>query len=214
MMTLETGHTPKKSVFCIAASRLQADRIVDHLKNAGFSSNDISALFPDRGGTRDFAHEKNTKAPEGAATGVGAGIVLGGAFGWLVGLGVLAIPGLGQFVAAGPLASALSGAAVGAAVGEIAGSLVGMGIPEYEARRYEGKVKDGNILISVHAEGGDEAVAARKIFTALGAEDIATANEVEPEPGWSKPHRPTPLRRWIMQHRAHRRHESPSTPAL
>jgi len=172
----------KKSVFCIATSRVQADRIVDQLKASGFSTNDISALFPDRGSTRDFAHEKSTKAPEGAITGVSTGGILGGTLGWLAGIGALAIPGLGFFLAAGPLAAALSGAAMGAAVGGVAGALVGMGIPEYEAKRYEGKIKDGNILISVHTELPDEVVAARKIFAAIGAQDIAIAVEAIPQP--------------------------------
>jgi len=172
----------KKSVFCIASSRVQADRIVDQLKAAGFSSNDISALFPDRGSTRHFAHEKNTKAPEGALAGVSTGGILGGTLGWLAGIGALAIPGVGFFMAAGPLAAALSGAAMGAAVGGVAGALVGMGIPEFEAKRYEGKIKDGNILISVHTEVPDEVVAARKIFAAIGAQDIAIAVEAVPEP--------------------------------
>src|SRR3954452_10212402 len=121
-----------KAVFCIARSETQTCRIVDDLKSAGFSNNDISVLFPDKGGTRDFAHEKNTKAPEGAAAGAGTGGVLGGALGWLAGIGALAIPGIGPFVAAGPIMAALSGAAVGAAAGGLVGTLVGMGIPEYE----------------------------------------------------------------------------------
>src|SRR5688572_13780756 len=142
-----------KSVFCLSDNEGQAERIVQELKAAGFSNNDISVLFPDKRGTKDFAHEQHTKAPEGAAAGAGTGGILGGAVGWLAGIGALAIPGIGPFVAAGPLMAALSGAAVGAAIGGIAGALVGMGIPEYEAKRYEGKVREGNILISVHAEG-------------------------------------------------------------
>ena len=130
----------KKSVFCIATSRDQADRIVDTLKNANFSNNDISVLFPDKTTTRDFAHTKSTKAPEGAVTGAGTGVVVGGALGWIAGIGALAIPGVGPFIAAGPIIAALSGAAVGATVGGIAGGLIGLGIPEIEAKRYEGKV--------------------------------------------------------------------------
>ena len=140
----------KKSVFCIATSRNQAETIVGQLKTADFSHNDISVLFPDKDTTRDFAHEKNTKAPEGAVAGAGTGGVLGGALGWIVGIGALAIPGVGPFIAAGPIMAALSGAAIGATMGGIAGGLIGMGIPELEAKRYEGKVKAGNILISVH----------------------------------------------------------------
>jgi hypothetical protein len=174
----QTG-TPmsKKSVFCIATSELQAAAIVERLKAAGFSNNDISALFPDRSGTRDFAHRKGTKAPEGATAGAGTGAVLGGTLGWLAGVGALAIPGIGPLVAAGPLAAALSGAAVGGAVGGIAGALVGMGIPEYEAKRYEGKVKEGGILISVHTEDSDEAERAEDIFKEEEAQDIASAGE-------------------------------------
>ena len=130
-----------KAVFCLSDSEAQAQSIVTELKNAGFSNNDISVLFPDKSGTKDFAHEQHTKAPEGAATGAGTGGALGGALGWLVGIGALAIPGVGPFIAAGPIVAALAGAGVGAAVGGLTGALVGMGIPEYEAKRYEGKSK-------------------------------------------------------------------------
>ena len=167
----------KKSVLCIVNSEMQAAGIVDRLKEEGFSNNDISALFPDKTGTRDFAVEKGTKAPEGAATGAGTGAVLGGAFGWLAGIGALAIPGVGPFVAAGPIAAALSGAAVGGAVGGIAGSLIGMGIPEYEAKRYEGKVKQGGILLSVHTDNSEEVKLAKQIFEEAQAQDISTAGE-------------------------------------
>lgn len=166
-----------KSVFCIATNRNQADQIVDRLKDTGFSNNDISVLFPDKDTTRDFAHEKNTKAPEGIATGAGTGGVLGGALGWLAGIGALAIPGAGPFIAAGPILAALSGAAVGATVGGIAGGLIGMGIPELEAKRYEGKIKAGNILLSVHTENSEEIKAAEKIFRNAGAQDICTTGE-------------------------------------
>ena len=169
-----------KAVFCIAKSEAQATTIVDQLKTAGFSNNDISALFPDKSGTKDFAHEQNTKAPEGAAAGAGTGGILGGAFGWLVGIGALAIPGLGPFIAAGPIMAALSGAAAGAALGGLSGALIGMGIPEYEAKRYEGRVKDGNILISVHTEDSTERERAKEIFTRAGAEDISYTEESRP----------------------------------
>jgi hypothetical protein len=168
-----------KAVFCIATSHSQAEGIVNQLKVAGFSSNDISVLFPDKRGTKDFAHEQHTKAPEGAAAGAGTGGLLGGALGWLAGIGALAIPGVGPFIAAGPIMAALGGAAVGAAVGGITGALVGMGIPEYEAKRYEGKVKLGNILISVHTENSDEVDRAKTIFSTAGAHDIAAANEAD-----------------------------------
>ncbi len=167
----------KKSVFCIATSEDQAIRIVDDLKTANFSSNDISVLLPDKTGTKDFAHKQNTKAPEGATTGGVAGGVLGGAVGWLVGIGALAIPGVGPFIAAGPIMAALGGAAVGGAVGGIAGALIGMGIPEYEAKRYEGKIKGGNVLISVHTEDGTEVKRAKEIFKQAGAEDISSTGE-------------------------------------
>jgi hypothetical protein len=167
----------KKSVFCIATSRSQADQIVDQLKAANFSNNDISVLFPDKETTRDFAHEKHTKAPEGAATGAGTGGVIGGALGWIAGIGALAIPGVGPFIAAGPIMAALSGAAVGAAVGGIAGGLIGLGIPEIEAKRYEGKIKQGNLLLSVHTEDSEEATLAKEIFTKAGAQDICVTGE-------------------------------------
>jgi hypothetical protein len=166
-----------KSVFCIVNSSVQASQIVERLKREGFTSTDISVLFPDKTGTRDFALEKGTKAPEGAVTGVSTGAILGGALGWLAGIGALAIPGVGPFVAAGPIAAALSGAAVGGAVGGIAGSLVGMGIPEFEAKRYEGKVKQGGVLLSVHTDSSEQVKRAKKIFEEAGAEDISTAGE-------------------------------------
>ena len=166
-----------KAVFCIATSEFQAESIVNELKVAGFSDNDISVLFPDKTGTKDFAHEQHTKAPEGAIAGAGTGGVVAGALGWLAGIGALAIPGIGPFIAAGPIMAALSAAAVGAAVGGITGALIGMGIPEYEAKRYEGKIKEGNILISVHCETGQEAKRAREIFEQAGAHDISATAE-------------------------------------
>lgn len=166
-----------KSVICIALSRNQADTIVNRLKSAGFSYDDISVLFPDKSSSREFAHEKNTKAPEGAATGAGTGGLLGGALGWLAGIGALAIPGVGPFVAAGPIVAALSGAAIGATVAGIAGALIGFGIPEYEAKRYEGRVRAGGILISVHTDDSDEVKAAKAIFEEERAEDIAATGE-------------------------------------
>jgi len=167
----------KKSVFCIARDEAQACRIVGDLESAGFSNNDISVLLPDKTGTRDFAYEKGTKAPEGAVTGTGTGGVLGGVLGWLAGIGSLAIPGVGPFIAAGPIMAALSGAAIGAAAGGLVGTLVGMGIPEYEAKRYEARIREGRILISVHSENSDETKRAKEIFERAGAEDIATAGE-------------------------------------
>src|SRR5438552_5269404 len=166
-----------KSVFCLCATAGQAENIVDGLRAAGFSNNDISVLFPDKEGTRDFAHEQHTKAPEGAATGAGTGGVLGGALGWLVGIGSLAIPGVGPLIAAGPIMAALSGAAVGAAAGGLTGGLVGLGIPEYEAKRYQERLKEGNVLVSVHSDSSEETDRAKEIFARNGGENIASARE-------------------------------------
>ncbi len=165
-----------KSVYAIATSENQANQIIDNLVDAGFASNDISVLFPDKETTHEFAHEKNTKAPEGAVMGAGAGGVLGGTLGLMAGIGALAIPGVGPFIAAGPLLAAMSGFAAGAAVGGIAGGLIGMGIPELEAKRYENRISDGNILISIHATDGDRVDTAKKILSDLGAEDISVAS--------------------------------------
>jgi hypothetical protein len=167
----------KNAVFGIALTYNQAESIVERMKNAGFSNNDISVLFPDKSSTKEFAHEKNTKAPEGAVTGVATGGVVGGALGWLVGIGALAIPGVGPLIAAGPIVAALSGAAVGGTVGGIAGALIGMGIPEYEAKRYEGRVKGGNVLISVHTENSEQISKAKEILKTAGAEDISSTGE-------------------------------------
>ena len=166
-----------KSVFC-TATPAQTEAIVRSMQIAGFSNNDISVLMADKSGTKDFAHQHNTKAPEGAATGAGTGVVLGGALGWLAGIGALAIPGLGPFIAAGPIMAALSGAAVVGVVGGITGALVGMGIPEFEAKRYEGKVKSGSCLISVHSDDSDETKRAKEIYERAVAQDITTAGEV------------------------------------
>jgi hypothetical protein len=167
----------KKAVIGIVATYSQAETIVQELQRCGFDSNDISVLFPDSTMSRDFAHEKNTKAPEGAAAGAGIGGALGGAIGLLAGLGAIAIPGLGPFIAAGPLLAALSGAATGAAVGGLSGALVGLGFPEYEARQYESKIRDGNILLSVHVEDGDERKMAKNALERGGAQHIAVAGE-------------------------------------
>jgi len=166
-----------KVVYGIYPSELNAENAVDALKDAGFRNTDISVLFQDNRGTKDFAHEKGTKAPEGAATGAGSGMVVGGALGWLAGIGALAIPGLGPFIAAGPIMAALAGAGIGAAVGGLTAALVGMGIPEYEAKRYEGKIKEGNILISVHSENSEERKRAKAIFERAGAHDISSTEE-------------------------------------
>ena len=154
---------------------------VDALRAAGFSNTDISVLFPANEGTKDFAHEKNTKAPEGATTGAGTGALLGGGLGWLAGIGALAIPGLGPFIAAGPIMAALAGAGVGGAVGGLTGALIGMGIPEYEAKRYEGRVKDGGILLSVHSDTSDQIKVAKDVLKQTGAQDISSTGEAEGE---------------------------------
>lgn len=177
------------SVFCIAATESQAQGITNTLHKNGFSNDDISVLFSDRSGTRDFAHEQHTKAPEGAVTGASTGGALGGALGWVIGIGALAIPGVGPFIAAGPIMALLAGAAVGAAVGGITGALIGMGIPEIEAKRYEGKIKAGNILISVHADNAIKIETAKRIFREANAQDISSTGEsaVPQNKGTSKP---------------------------
>ena len=165
------------ATFAIFRTRTDVERAVDDLRACGFRSEDVSVLFPDNKGSKDFAHEKSTKAPEGAATGGLAGAALGGAFGWLVGIGSLAIPGVGPFIAAGPIVAALAGMGAGAAVGGIAGGLIGMGIPEYEAKRYEGLVKDGGILLSVHCDDSTWIKRAKDILEATGGEHISSAGE-------------------------------------
>jgi Protein of unknown function (DUF2934) len=171
----------KHSVLCLVDTEIQADAIVEKLRSAGFSENDISVLFPDKGSTRDFAHKKETKMPEGATVGVTAGGAIGGTIGLLAGIGALAIPGLGPFIAAGPIIAALSGGAIGAGVGGLTGALIGLGIPEYEAKRYEGKVKEGGILISVHSENNEETSSAKAIFKKEGAHDISSTGEAHAE---------------------------------
>jgi Protein of unknown function (DUF3341) len=165
------------AVFGIYPHQTSVESGVEGLKAAGFSNSDISVLFPQSAGTKDFAHEKNTKAPEGASTGAGTGAILGGGLGWLLGIGALAIPGLGPFIAAGPIMAALAGAGVGGAVGGLTGALIGMGIPEYEAKRYEGRVKDGGILLSVHSDNSDEVKRAKAILEGTGAQDISSTGE-------------------------------------
>lgn len=169
-----------KAVFCIAKTESQTQQIVDRLKGAMFSPANISVLFPDKGATKNFAYEKDTKAPEVAVAGVASGAAIGAGAGLLLGMGALAIPGVGPFLAAGPIMAALSGAAVGGALGGLTGALIGMGIPEFEAKRYEGRIKNGNILISVHSENNDETTRAKRIFEECGAEDISSAYESTP----------------------------------
>jgi hypothetical protein len=165
------------AVFGIYPNRTGVEQAVDAMRQKGFRSTDISVLFPENEGTKDFAHEKNTKAPEGAATGATSGAVIGGTLGWLVGIGALAIPGLGPFIAAGPIMAALAGAGAGGVVGGLAGALIGMGIPEYEAKRYEGRIKEGGILLSVHSDNSEWTKKAKEILEQTGAQDIASAGE-------------------------------------
>lgn len=180
------------AVFGIYPTRLAVEEAVDHLRNAGFRSTDVSVLFPENQGTKDFAHEKNTKAPEGATTGGVAGGVIGGALGWLVGIGALAIPGIGPFVAAGPIIAMLSGVGVGGALGGITGALVGMGIPEYEAKRYEGRIREGGILLSVHSDNADWTRRAKEVLQNTGAHDIASTGEATAD--FAKSDKPLPRR--------------------
>jgi uncharacterized membrane protein len=161
------------SVFATAESEDVARRIVEDLRARGIVSENISALFPDKTSSREFAEEQNTKMPEGASTGASVGGVLGGGFGWLVGAGTLAIPGLGPFIAAGPILAALSGAAAGAAVGGLTGALIGLGIPEHEVKHYENKIGEGSILISVQARDRNEAEQVKDIFERDGAKDVS-----------------------------------------
>ena len=165
------------AVFGIYKSVSQAEHAVGRISSAGFSANDISVLLPDNQSTKEFAHEKNTKAPEGATTGVTAGGVVGGTLGLLAGIGALAIPGVGPLIAAGPIMAALAGLGVGGAVGGLIGALVGMGIPEYEAKRYEGRIKDGGVLLSVHCDTSDEIKRAKDLLENTGAEDISSTGE-------------------------------------
>src|SRR6202521_2623164 len=165
------------AVFGIYPDYASVERGVDVLKAAGFKNTDISVLFPENEGSRDFAHEQHTKAPEGAAAGAGTGGLLGGGLGWLVGIGALAIPGIGPFIAAGPIMAALAGAGVGGAVGGVTGALIGLGMPEYVAIRYEGRVKKGGILLSVHSDSSEWTKRAKDILERTGAEDIASSGE-------------------------------------
>jgi hypothetical protein len=178
------------AVFGIYQTRGEAEYAVDALRTEGFRNTDVSVLFPKNKGTKDFAVEKNTKAPEGTATGVTTGGVIGGVLGWLTGIGALAIPGVGPFIAAGPIVAAIAGVGVGGAVGGIAGALIGMGIPEYEAKRYEGRIKDGGILLSVHCDDGNWTRTAKTVLERTGAQDVASAGEAVAD--WQKTDRPLP----------------------
>jgi len=167
----------KTAVFGIYPATSQAENAVDRLIAAGFMSDDISVLLPDNTSSREFAHEKNTKAPEGTATGVTAGGVLGGTLGLLAGIGALAIPGVGPLIAAGPIMGTLAGLGIGGTVGGLIGALVGMGIPEYEAKRYEGRIKEGGVLLSVHCSTSEAVDRAKEILKQSGGQDISSTGE-------------------------------------
>lgn len=165
------------AVYGIYPNRQMAENAVDRFIAAGFRNEDISVLLQDNVGTKDFAHEKHTKAPEGTATGAVAGAAVGGTLGLLAGIGALAIPGLGPFIAAGPIMATLAGVGSGGVVGGLVGALVGMGIPEYEAKRYEGRIKEGGVLLSVHCDNGDWVDKAKRVLKETGAEDISSTGE-------------------------------------
>ena len=177
----------KTAVFGIYQNRNQAERSVDDLLRAGFVNDDISVLLPDNRGSKDFAHEKNTKAPEGATAGVATGGAIGGTLGLLAGIGALAIPGVGPLIAAGPIMAALAGLGVGGAVGGLIGALVGMGIPEYEAKRYEERIKAGGVLLSVHCDTSEDITRAKDVLKHTGAQDISSSGEASADvPATSK----------------------------
>ncbi len=178
------------SAFGIYPDQVAVGEGVDALKRAGFRSTDISVLFPENVGNKDFAHEKHTKAPEGAVAGASTGAIIGGALGWLVGIGALAIPGIGPFIAAGPILAALSGIGAGGAFGGFAGALIGIGIPEYEAKRYEGRIRGGGILLSVHCDSSDWTKRAKEILEHSGASDISTTSEAKAD--FNSTERPMP----------------------
>src|SRR6516165_8223964 len=180
------------SVMGIYSSRAALENAIDAFREAGWVATDISVLLPENLGPRELATQKGTKAPEGASAGAGTGAVIGGTLGWLAGIGALAIPGLGPFIAAGPIMAALAGVGVGGAVGGITGALVGMGIPEYEAKRYEGRIKHGGILLSVHSDNSQWTSRAKTILKETGAEDISSTGEASAD--FSKTDKPMPRR--------------------
>jgi hypothetical protein len=178
------------AVFGIYPNVSSVEQAVDRLKSAGFRNTDISVLLPENVGNKDLATIKATKAPEGAAAGAGSGIALGGVLGWLAGIGALAIPGVGPLIAAGPIVGALAGAGAGGAVGALTGTLVGMGIPEYEAKRFEGRVKEGGILLSVHSDNSDWTKKAKDILENTGAKDVSSTGEASAD--YAETDRPVP----------------------
>jgi len=167
------------AVYGLYKDRRGVEEATESLKNSGFRNTDISVLFPDNHGSKDFAHEQHTKAPEGVAVGGGSGAVIGGALGWLAGIGLLAIPGTGPFVAAGPIMGLLAGVGVGGSVGSFVGALIGRGMPVYEAKRYEGRIRDGGILFSVHCDSPEWVTRAKDLLQQTGAEHIASVGEAK-----------------------------------
>jgi Protein of unknown function (DUF3341) len=178
------------AAFGIYPTLESVESAVNTLRDAGFRNTDISVLFPENVGSKDLAHVKATKAPEGASTGAASGALIGGTLGWLVGIGALAIPGLGPFIAAGPIVAALAGVGAGGAVGGITGALIGLGIPEYEAKRYEGRVKHGGILLSVHCDDSEWTKRAKEILERSGADDVSTSGEAAAD--YAKSDKPMP----------------------
>jgi hypothetical protein len=167
------------AVYGLYRDRRGVEEAVESLKHSGFRNTDISVLFPENQGSKDFAVEKHTKAPQGAAVGGGSGALIGGALGWLAGIGLLAIPGAGPFIAAGPIMALLAGVGVGGSAGSIIGALIGMGMPEYEAKRYEGRIREGGILFSVHCDSPEWVTRAKNLLQQTGAEHIASAGEAK-----------------------------------
>lgn len=165
------------AVYGLYKDRAGAEEAVESLRHSGFRHTDISVLFPENHGTKDFGLAKSSKAPEGAVAGAGSGAVAGGILGWLAGIGMLALPGVGPFLAAGPIMALLAGVGVGGTVGTMVGGLVGMGMPEYEAKRYEGRIRDGGILLSAHCDSAEWVTRAKDLLQRTGAEDIASAAE-------------------------------------
>ncbi|HYP14516.1 MAG TPA: quinol:electron acceptor oxidoreductase subunit ActD [Bryobacteraceae bacterium] len=180
------------AVFGIYSSQQHAEEAIDAMRAAGFRNEDISVLLPDNLGNKDFGHERHTKAPEAATAGAATAGILGGALGWLVGVGALAIPGVGPFLAAGPIMAALAGLGAGTVLGGLTGALVGMGIPEYEAKRYEGRIRSGGILLSVHCDDEHWVQRAKEMLKHTGAEDIASAAEAKADSRTPHPAQPAP----------------------
>lgn len=178
------------AVFGIYSDRASLENAVDLLRSNGFRSTDISVLYPENAGNKDLAIDKDTKAPEGATTGGVSGAVIGGTLGWLAGIGALAIPGIGPFIAAGPIMGLLGGLGAGGALGGLTGALIGAGIPEYEAKRYEGRIKEGGYLLSVHSDNSEWTGRAKRLLEETGAHDIASANEAGAD--YAETDRPVP----------------------